>query len=200
MGADLTQNIKGKTVQRYLDYLRQNSKLVVIGVIGISLVLASSFFDGSVKNNHQESLPDTVRAPSTVQTRSVEEALEGKLANLLSQVKGAGAVVVNITLESSATADFAKNVTRESKTIQENDNSGGIRTTTESKESEQILLGKENGTDKPVMVSETKPIIKGVMVIAEGAADSTVKSNLTQAVETGLGIAAYKVTVLPQRK
>ncbi len=200
MSAELTQKIKGKTAQRYLDYLRQNVKLVVIGVIGVLLVLASSLLDGSVNNSHQTVLPDTVKTPATLPTRSVEEALEAKLANLLSQVKGAGAVVVNITFESSATADFAKNITRESKTIQENDNSGGIRTTTENKESEQILMGKENGTDKPVMVSETKPIIKGVMVIAEGAADSTVKNNLTKAVETGLGIASYKVTVLPQRK
>jgi stage III sporulation protein AG len=200
MSTEITQKIKGKAVQRYLDYLRQNSKLVVIGIIGILLVLASSLFDGSVKNR-QAALPDdTVKAPPASSTRSVEEALEAKLANLLSQVQGAGAVVVNVTLENSAAADFAKNVTRESKTIQENDNSGGIRTTTENKESEQILLGKENGTDKPVMISETKPVIKGVLVIAEGAADSTVKNNLTQAVETGLGIAAYKVTVLPQRK
>lgn len=200
MSAELTEKIKGKAARRYLDYLRQNSKLVAIGVIGVLLVLASSLIDGGVKNNHPEGVADTVKAPATVPVRSAEEILETKMANLLSQVKGAGAVVVNITFESSATADFAKNVTRESKTVQENDNSGGIRTTTENKESEQILMGKENGADKPVMVSETKPIIKGVMVIAEGAADSTVKNNLTQAVETGLGVAAYKITVLPQRK
>ncbi len=199
MSSEITQKIKGKTAQRYLDYLRQNSKLVVVGIIGILLVLASSLFDGSVKSR-QTGLPDdtAVKTPATSSTRSVEEALEAKLANLLSQVQGAGAVVVNVTLENTATADFAKNVTRESRTIQENDNSGGIRTTTENKENEQILLGKENGTDKPVMISETKPVIKGVLVIAEGATDSTVKNNLTQAVETGLGIAAYTITVLPQ--
>lgn len=200
MREELTEKIKKSAAQRYIDYLRQNGKLVAIGVIGILLMLVGGFFDGSVKNKLPDAVSDTAKVPAMVPTRSVEEALEVKLANLLSQVKGAGAVVVNVTLESSAAADFAKNVTRESKTVQENDNSGGIRTTTENKESEQILMSKENGMDKPVMVSETKPVIKGVMVIAEGAADSTVKNNLTKAVEAGLGVAPYKITVLPQRK
>jgi stage III sporulation protein AG len=38
------------------------------------------------------------------------------------------------------------------------------------------------------------------LVIAEGAADSAVKASLTKAVEAGLGLPAYKITVLPQRK
>lgn len=201
MSAELSEKIKSSTVRRYLDYFRQNAKLVAIGVVGILLVIVGGLFDGKT----QEILPvtplsDTAKVPANTPQRSVEEALEAKLANLLSQVKGAGSVAVNVTLENSAAADFAKNVTKENKTVQENDNAGGIRTTTESKESEQILMGKENGVDKPVIVRETKPVIKGVLVIAEGATDSTVKSNLTKAVETGLGVAAYKVTVLPQRK
>lgn len=201
MSAELTERTKSSTVRRYLDYFRQNAKLVVIGVVGVLLVIAGGLFDGKT----QEALPapplsDAAKASANIPQRSVEEALEAKLANLLAQVKGAGSVAVNVTLENSAAVDFAKNITKENKTIQENDNAGGIRTTTESKESEQILMGKENGIDKPVMVRETKPVIKGVLVIAEGATDSTVKSNLTKAVETGLGVAAYKVTVLPQRK
>jgi len=201
MSAELSEKIKSSTVRRYLDYFRQNAKLVAIGIIGILLVIAGGFFDGKTKETLPATpLSDTVKVPGNTPQRSVEEALEAKLANLLAQVKGAGSVAVNVTLENSAAADFAKNVTKENKTIQENDNAGGIRTTTESKESEQILMGKENGVDKPVIVRETKPVIKGVLVIAEGATDSTVKSNLTKAVETGLGVAAYKVTVLPQRK
>ena len=50
------------------------------------------------------------------------------------------------------------------------------------------------------MVREYKPEIKGVLIVAEGANDSTVKASLTRAVELGLGIAPYKITVLPQRK
>lgn len=132
--------------------------------------------------------------------RGYEEALEAKLANLLSQVKGAGAVAVSVTLESGTAQEYAKNTVRESRTTQERDTAGGVRTTIETKESEQVLLSRENGTDRPVMVKETKPAVKGVLVIAEGAGDSAVKASLTRAVEAGLGIPPYKITVLPQRK
>lgn len=97
------------------------------------------------------------------------------MANILAKVKGAGSVAVSITFENSSTQEHAKNVVKESKVVQKKDTSGGIRTTTETKENEQILMGKENGVDRPVIMREIKPIIKGVLVIAEGAADSTSK-------------------------
>jgi stage III sporulation protein AG len=115
-------------------------------------------------------------------------------------VKGAGAVAVSVTLENGSAQEYAKNSVKESRTVQERDTAGGVRTTTETKESEQVLLSKENGVDRPVMVREVKPVIKGVLVIAEGAQDSVVKANLTRAVEAGLGVPAYKIQVLPQRK
>ena len=119
---------------------------------------------------------------------------------MLSQVKGAGSVAVSITLETGSTQEPGKNTIKESKTIQEKDASGGIRTTTEIKESEQILLSRDNGVDRPIMIRELKPVVKGVLVIADGAYDSTVKANLTKAVEAGMGIPSYRITVLPQRK
>jgi len=174
-------------------------RMILVGVLGIALLLAGSLLDSAPVKPRQEIQTETAKNLPVV-SRSYEEALEAKLANLLSQVKGAGSVAVSITLENSNTAEFAKNTTHENRTIQEKDTNGGLRTTTETKESEQVLLSKENGVDRPVMVRETKPLIKGVLVIAEGAQDSTVKANLTRAVEAGLGVPVYKITVLPQRK
>lgn len=176
-----------------------NMRLVWLGILGVALLIFGGILDSQPAKSKVE-VPAEVAKNTPTQVRNYEEALEAKLANLLSQVKGAGAVAVNITLENGSTQEHAKNITKESKTIQEKDTSGGIRTTTETKETEQILLSKENGVDHPVMVRELKPAIKGVLVIAEGAYDSTVKANLTKAVEAGLGIPAYKITVLPQRK
>lgn len=176
-----------------------NMRLVGLGILGVALLIFGGILDSQPAKSKVE-VPAEVAKNTPTQVRNYEEALEAKLANLLSQVKGAGAVAVNITLENGSTQEHAKNITKESKTIQEKDTSGGIRTTTETKETEQILLSKENGVDHPVMVRELKPAIKGVLVIAEGAYDSTVKANLTKAVEAGLGIPAYKITVLPQRK
>ncbi|MGI6093290.1 MAG: hypothetical protein GX348_03060 [Veillonellaceae bacterium] len=178
-----------------------NTRLLLLGILGVILLLIGSVYDGQMSKNNIDKPSEmlkTVPVPSV--NRSYEEVLEAKMSNLLSQVRGAGSVAVSITLESSATQEHAKNIVKETRTIQEKDTTGGIRTTVETKENQQILLGKENSVDKPVMVREVKPIIKGVLVIAEGAYDSSVKANLTKAVEAGLGIPSYKITVLPQRK
>jgi stage III sporulation protein AG len=176
-----------------------NTRLIWLGLLGAALLLIGGIFEPSAVKPQTANPAETAKTPAVV-NRSYEEALESKLANLLAQVKGAGTVSVNITLESGAIQEHAKNVTKEIKTVQEKDSAGAIRTTTETKESEQVLLSKENGIDKPVMVREYKPVIRGVLVVAEGANDSTVKANLTKAVESGLGIPSYKITVLPQRK
>lgn len=178
-----------------------NIRLILLGIIGILLLIFGGMFDSFTdkhKTNNQQ-IELTTNVP-TVATRTYEEVQEAKMSNLLSQIKGAGSVAVSITYESSSIQEHAKNTTKESRIIQEKDTSGGIRTTTETKESEQILVSKENGMDRPVIVREIKPVIKGVMVIADGAYDSNVKANLTRAVEAGLGIPSYKITVLPQRK
>lgn len=175
-----------------------NTKLLILGGFGALLLVAGGIFDSpstQVKVRNTD-MPQAMQNAN----RSYEDVLEGKIANLLSQVRGAGAVSVSVTLESSGSVEHAKNIVRETKTIQEKDHSGGIRTTTEAKESEQILMSKEGGSDRPVMVREYKPVIKGVLIVADGAQESSVKANLTKAVETGLGIPSYKITVLPHRK
>lgn len=173
-------------------------RLIILGLVGVLLLAFGSLYDPAPAR--QQPAPAAEPARAAPSPRGYEEALEAKLANLLAQVKGAGAVTVSITLENGVAQEYAKNVVRETRTIQERDTGGGTRTTTESKESEQVLLSRDNGADRPVMVRETKPAIRGVLVIAEGAADSAVKASLTRAIEAGLGLPAYRITVLPQRK
>lgn len=176
-----------------------NTRLIWLGFLGIGLLVLGGVVDHQSINTNPKISNEVIKNPAPV-NRSYEEVVEGKLTNILSQVKGAGAVIVNITWENSSTQEHAKNITTESKTIQEKDTAGGVRSTTETKESTQILVGKENGIDRPVLVREIKPMIKGVLVIADGAYDSNVKASLTKAVESGLGIPSYKITVLAQKK
>jgi stage III sporulation protein AG len=178
-----------------------NTRFIVLGILGILLLIFGGMIDsptGNLKSSNQQT--ETKTNVQVVNNRTYEELQEIKWANLLSQIKGAGSVAVSITYESSSIQEHAKNITKENRVIQEKDTSGGVRTTTETKENEQILVNKENGIDHPVIIREIKPVIKGVMIIADGAYDSNVKANLTRAVEAGLGIPSYKITVLPQRK
>lgn len=176
-----------------------NTRLIWLGILGVILLLSGGILD-RLSSKTSPDIPTEIVKNNTPINRSYEDALEEKMTIILSKVKGAGAVAVTITLENSSIQEHAKNITKESKVTQEKDTGGGIRTTTETKESEQVLLSKENGVDRPVIVQEIRPMIKGVLVIADGAYDSAVKANLTKAVEAGLGIPPYKITVLAQRK
>lgn len=177
-----------------------NKQLILFGLFGVCLLIYGGLLDSSSTIDKPKISPIVVDQRQDTSKRSYEDMLEAKLSNVLSQLKGAGSVVVSITTENGSVQEYAKNVTVDSKTIQEKDTSGGTRTTTENKQTEQILVSRENGIEHPVAVQEIKPLIKGVLVIAEGAYDSTVKANLTKAVETCLGVPAYRVTVLPERK
>ncbi|VBB08016.1 Hypothetical protein LUCI_3281 [Lucifera butyrica] len=175
-----------------------NARLIILGLLGVFLLLAGGLIQVPTTKSKVENTPAIPYQSGN--NRSYEEQLEAKMGNLLSQVKGAGSVAVSITLDDNGTYEHDKNVVKESKTVQEKDTNGAVRTTTETKESEQVLMSRENGVDRPVTVREDKPVIKGILVIAAGAYDSKVKADLMEAVEAGLGIPAYKITVLPQRR
>lgn len=177
-----------------------NMRVIWVGVIGILLLILGNVLNGQTNLEEKENtnLKTSVINQST--PINEEQIIENKIVQLLSKVKGAGNVAVSVTLEGGSSKETAQNITKETKTTEEKDTSGGIRTTTESKESNQILMSKENGMDKAIVIREVKPEIKGVMVVADGAVNSNIKADLTKAVATGLGIASYKITVLPKQK
>lgn len=175
-------------------------RAVLLGALGIGLLLIGTLMTPA-KAPTADAVPQSQNNQiGEVTNRSYEEILEGKLANKLSQIQGVGTVMVTITLESGPQQEYAKNTVRESRVIQEKDTNGGTRTTTETKENDQVLVSREAGADRPVIAREIKPPIKGVLVIAEGAGDSQIKAQLMRAVESALGMPSYKITVLPQKR
>lgn len=49
---------------------------------------------------------------------------------------------------------------------------------------------------EPVILSQTYPKVKGVVVTAEGAANPKVKADILDAVGTAFGIASHKICIL----
>ena len=177
-----------------------NMRVVWVGVVGILLLILGNVFSSQTNLTDNENKNTNNAIMQQPISLSDEQILENKITQLLSKVKGAGNVAVSVTLSGGSSKETAQNITKETKTVQEKDTSGGVRTTTESKESNQVLTSKENGMDKAIVVREVKPEIKGVLVVADGAVSSNIEAELTKAVETGLGISSYKVTVLPRQK
>lgn len=201
LGIDGTSNdITKRPVWRKLNIL------ILIASAGVLLiVLANSF--GSSKGS-REITPDTglvQGSKDTVQNVNpadnvdrLEASLAQRLEKVLTLVNGVGEVMVTVNLASSTQRDFAVNTTTNNKTTKEEDQKGGNRVITETNENGQMVLVRENqgSQEDPVVVKETKPEVKGVIVVAEGAGDPEVRADLMKAVQVYLDIPLYKVIVL----
>jgi len=132
----------------------------------------------------------------SVMTRE-EEQLSKRLCEVLERVEGAGKVEVSVRLSSSTRSEYAYNTTTGKKTIQECDQSGGTRVTTEGTGSEQLVVNRRGSGEEPVVQQETAPKVAGVLVVAEGAAQPRVKAKLFEAARVSLGVEPQKITVLP---
>jgi stage III sporulation protein AG len=167
--------------------MKTNKKLEIAVYSIIVIAAVAIYFSGQTSKT---SSPETDNAQTVSTSEDIWDITktEEKLANALSQIKGAGKVSVMITYESGSEIVPAMNVDTETST---SDNSG----TQSQSESLTPVTIKEDGDDVPLVLTEKEPVIKGVLVIAQGAYDTHVKLDLQRAVQAILGVSASAVEV-----
>ena len=142
--------------------------LYIIIIIGVVLMLLSP----------GEQQKDDIKTQS-YGSYSDEERLEA----ILEKIDGAGDVSVMITYHSTVTYDVAYE-----------------RKETSSERSEEVTRSSEDSVitagGEPLIKGEVYPKVKGVVIIAEGAADVRIKKSLTDATVAALDVATFKVWVL----
>lgn len=117
------------------------------------------------------------------------DQLEQRLMDTLSCVRGAGKVKVMVTYETGNEIVPAMNT----------DVTSSINVSGESKsrtESSSPVTTYQNGQNEAIVLMEREPTVRGVIVVAQGAADISVRLKLQAAVQAVLGVEAEKVEVL----
>lgn len=131
-------------------------------------------------------------------TGSTEEYtayLEEKLKKMLESVRGLEEVEVMITLESSEEKIVEKDMTAERSNTEEQDSAGGSRTVSSSNTGYQTVY--QNGSQgSPFVVKTITPKVEGVLVVAKGAENGNMTSEITQIAQALFGVEAHKVKVL----
>lgn len=176
-------------------------KLLVVLVGGLFLLLYTSSWVSPKPQSSPASGYQAAENKSGEESLSkAEKDLERRLEGVLCSVSGSGEVQVTITMAAGPEYLYAKNLSEQTRTIEEKDKSGGNRTTTEANEEGNLVLVRtvSGGKEEPVLIRATRPEIAGVLVLAEGASDPGLREELVQAVITVLDIPAHKVTVLPK--
>ena len=161
-------------------------------IILIAVILAiyfSSFLPSSSEGEGKEDL-----SLDTASTADYEAQLKASLETTLSKISGVGQVEVLITYESgkeivpAMTTDTQKNSTT--------DTSGDGDKTSTSENSQSKITTIQSGNEVDALIIKEKlPAVKGVIVVAQGAGDVSVKVNLLKAVQTSLGVSPGQVEI-----
>ncbi|MDE4541694.1 stage III sporulation protein AG [Thermoanaerobacterium sp. R66] len=171
--------------------------LTVIFIIGLIILIGASIFFKPKPTNKSS---DKQMVETQITNDDYASKLESELKEILSRIHGAGNVDVLVTLDSDEEIVAAMDTVQSETTTNEKDSNGGTRITIQSETDNKIVTSQNtSGENQPMILKKVMPEVRGVVVVADGAKDPNVQYELMTAVETALGIPAYKVKVVSSK-
>lgn len=179
-------------------------KLIMAFMAGILLILLSFPNIFGKETTTKDSAPDdsSVVQKNDTNTTSYDTntyitEMENKLENILRKVSGIGEVEVMITLKASKEQVTLKDSPYTQESLNEVDGEGGSRTNNSVKREEStVIVTTEDGNSVPYIIQELEPEIEGVVVIAEGGDNISIKSDIMEAAEVLFDVPIHKVKVM----
>ena len=164
----------------------KKDKRLELGIYALLAVLGILIYSASC-GRETESPP---AQSETGEEMFAESSVEERLAETLSCIRGAGRVQVMITYETGTQIVPAMSTDVQSSTSQSTSEGGTTVNENRTESTRPASLQEE-----ALVLTEKAPEVRGVIVIAEGAADIAVKLRLERAVETVLGVDANCIEV-----
>jgi stage III sporulation protein AG len=186
--------------------------LLLIGLAGCGLMILNTFNFLKVKDvdpiQQGASPPGQNVAPafgsgsSKEQTsfRDYEQAYEAKLRDILTKIVGVGEVEVLVTIDSTEEVQVEKNTKDTQQVTNEKGTNGETRHITDVTRTSDAVTMNQSGDQVPLVVKTVKPKIRGVVVVAKGAENVTVKKLISDAVERGLDVPPHRISVVPRKQ
>lgn len=181
---------EGKTDKKKIESL-----VVFIIILIVTLIAINTIWRGDTKtkdNTTEESIGYKRLAEKVDDNKGTSDELEEELEGILAKMEGVGKVNVMITYSKGSEVVPMQNENSKVSTTQETDSGGGTRVIEEKDTSKEIVYSDGSKIETQTVIN---PVVKGAIVIAEGASNATVKSNIISAVEAITGLATYKVQV-----
>lgn len=117
------------------------------------------------------------------------EAFEQQICSSLSAIDGVGRIEVMLSLETGEESVYASDVTQSSQ-------SSGENASSENYQSTMSILSDGSYGERPVLVTSNYPTFRGAVIICDGADDSRVQLELTEAMSSLCGISSDHISVL----
>ncbi len=174
-------------------------RLILVLAAGAVLIsLSAADFtgkDGGKKEDEAVSEKD-MEAGNDKSESEYTKRLEKQLENTLADVSGVGKVKVMITLYSSAEKVTLSDPVYSSDSITQSDTSGAAKSEQSTKSEPETVFEENDDTKSPYVVKELEPQIKGVVVVAQGGDNDTVKKEIIEAVMVLFGLESHKIKVM----
>jgi stage III sporulation protein AG len=157
---------------------------IIIGVIVVCIIVLiySGVSASNRSNTANASTGNNTSITSNSGSNGITRGLEDRLAEILSQIGGAGRVNVLITYSSSPELIPASTTNSHIST------SGSSQTTTKTES--PIIVNNEM-----IILREIMPDITGVIVVAEGASNPRVRLELLRATQVVLGVGLANIEI-----
>lgn len=160
----------------------------VIGIIGILLILLSTFIPKSETPTSDEI--------TQIDTETYIKNLEEKIQTLVSKIDGVGNVDVMITLENGVEYVYANSEKKSTDNTQDYTSGSPSKSTDKNSTEQDVVMVDGNDGKQALVVTEREPTVKGVVVVCDGGDNLKVVQNITDAVTTALNITSNRVSVV----
>ncbi|BCZ46883.1 stage III sporulation protein AG [Clostridium gelidum] len=196
-----------KEIKKILAQKQLKNLIAVCIVLGFVLIAMNVLLPSSkTLSNNKVAAGVTVgnaeNSPVTKETdeKNYEEQQKTDLKNILKKMNGVGDVEVMMSFENGDKKVPAYDKNSQKSTTEETDNQGGKRVNNQNTDGENIVMTTSDGNNEPFILTTYKPKIIGVIILAEGAANSKTKYEIEQAVSKLYNLSLDKVNVYSMKK
>jgi len=170
----------------------KNAKVAILIVV-LAVVLVMFLSGGllsSTPGNVGNQTGGSHGSVNFVSSQAYIRTLEERLMNVLSNIRGAGAVTVMVTLETGPELRIATSV--DERTTTSTTSSGSTTTVTLV---ENPIIINSGGQSGPLVLMEIMPVLRGVVIVAAGASSPQVRLELLEAAQTLLNVPIANIQI-----
>ena len=144
-----------------------------------------------------EKTEQQVQNAAAIETQTDQaEILSERIAKMVSAITGEPDPHVTVTLRSSGETVYATEDRRSEKNAQEYSGEELNKTQTDDDtETTYIIVKAADGSQQPLIVTQTEPEVQGVVIVSRMGNDVQIREKITQAVKTALDLSSTQVCV-----
>ena len=164
--------------------------ILIIGIIGILLILVSSYWP-------KKTTTTIAKTDEITNLDKYTEEMESRLTDIIQSISDVGKAKVMVTLEGGVEYVYADEQRKSTGKTQDKSGNDTIRTQ-ENDDTQQklVIVDNPDGGNQALLRLTLQPKVKGVVVVCDGGNQTLVQQRVINAVTTALNISSARVCVI----